>query len=58
MGIFGEDNPDLKTPAIVPAHPAAVALALLLLLVKRFGGRQRVGYGTGTGDGAWARGDG
>ena len=27
----GKTNPDLKTPAIVPAHPAAVALALLLL---------------------------
>ena len=36
--IFGEGaNPDLKTPAIVPAHPAAVALALLLLRVKKVG---------------------
>jgi len=31
----GKTNPDLKTPAIVPAHPAAVALALLLLRVKK-----------------------
>jgi len=33
----GKANPDLKTPAIVPAHPAAVALALLLLRVKKVG---------------------
>lgn len=33
----GKANPDLKTPAIVPAHPAAVALALLLLRLKRVG---------------------
>ncbi len=33
----GKSNPDLKTPAIVPAHPAAVALALLLLRMKRVG---------------------
>ncbi len=33
----GKTNPDLKTPAIVPAHPAAVALALLLLRVKKVG---------------------
>jgi aspartate-semialdehyde dehydrogenase len=31
----GKANPDLKTPAIVPAHPAAVALALLLLRLKK-----------------------
>jgi aspartate-semialdehyde dehydrogenase len=30
--------PDLHTPAIVPAHPAAVALALLLLRVKDVAG--------------------
>jgi aspartate-semialdehyde dehydrogenase len=28
------DSPDLKTPAIVPAHPASAALALLLLRLK------------------------
>jgi aspartate-semialdehyde dehydrogenase len=33
----GKANPDLKTPAIVPAHPAAVALALLLLRVRKVG---------------------
>jgi aspartate-semialdehyde dehydrogenase len=33
----GKANPDLKTPAIVPAHPAAVALALLLLRLKKVG---------------------
>jgi len=33
----GKTNPDLKTPAIVPAHPAAVALALLLLRAKSVG---------------------
>jgi aspartate-semialdehyde dehydrogenase len=33
----GKTNPDLKTSAIVPAHPAAVALALLLLRVKKVG---------------------
>lgn len=33
----GKANPDLKTPAIVPAHPAAVALALMLLRIKRVG---------------------
>jgi hypothetical protein len=33
----GKANPDLKTPAIVPAHPASVALALLLLRVKKVG---------------------
>ena len=33
----GKANPDLKTPAIVPAHPAAVALALLLLRIKKVG---------------------
>ena len=31
----GKANPDLRTPAIVPAHPAAVALALLLLRLKK-----------------------
>jgi aspartate-semialdehyde dehydrogenase len=31
----GKTNPDLKTPAIVPAHPASVALALLLLRLKK-----------------------
>ena len=31
----GKANPDLRTPAIVPAHPAAVALALLMLRVKK-----------------------
>lgn len=30
--------PDLHTPAIVPAHPAAVALALILLRVKNVAG--------------------
>jgi aspartate-semialdehyde dehydrogenase len=30
-------KPDLKTPGIVPAHPAAVALALLLLRMKKVG---------------------
>ncbi len=33
----GKASPDLKTPAIVPAHPAAVALALLLLRLKKAG---------------------
>ncbi|AXC14828.1 Aspartate-semialdehyde dehydrogenase [Acidisarcina polymorpha] len=33
----GKATPDLRTPAIVPAHPAAVALALLLLRVKKVG---------------------
>jgi aspartate-semialdehyde dehydrogenase len=33
----GKTNPDLKTPAIVPAHPASVALALLLLRVNKVG---------------------
>jgi aspartate-semialdehyde dehydrogenase len=33
----GKANPDLKTTAIVPAHPAAVALALLLLRFKQVG---------------------
>jgi aspartate-semialdehyde dehydrogenase len=33
----GKANPDLKTPAIVPAHPASVALALLLLRLKKVG---------------------
>jgi aspartate-semialdehyde dehydrogenase len=33
----GKTKPDLKTPAIVPAHPAAVALALLLLRLKKVG---------------------
>jgi aspartate-semialdehyde dehydrogenase len=33
----GKANPDLKTPAIVPAHPAAVALALILLRVMKAG---------------------
>jgi len=33
----GKASPDLKTPAIVPAHPAAVALALLLLRLKKVG---------------------
>jgi aspartate-semialdehyde dehydrogenase len=31
------DSLDLKTPAIVPAHPAATALALLLLRLKMLG---------------------
>jgi aspartate-semialdehyde dehydrogenase len=31
------ESPDLKTPAIVPAHPAAVALALLMLRLKTVG---------------------
>ena len=35
--LSGKANPDLKTPAIVPAHPAAVALALLLLRFKKVG---------------------
>ena len=30
----GAEFPDLRTPAVVPAHPAAVALALLLARVK------------------------
>lgn len=33
----GKANPDLKTPAIVPAHPASVALALLMLRLKKAG---------------------
>ncbi len=33
----GKASPDLKTPAIVPAHPAAVALALMLLRLKKAG---------------------
>ena len=33
-----EAAPDLQTPAVVPAHPAAVALALLLLRVKSVAG--------------------
>jgi aspartate-semialdehyde dehydrogenase len=33
----GKASPDLRTPAIVPAHPAAVALALLLLRLKKVG---------------------
>jgi aspartate-semialdehyde dehydrogenase len=36
-GTTGKSMPDLKTPAIVPAHPAAVALALLLLRLKKVG---------------------
>lgn len=32
------DSPDLKTPAIVPAHPVSMALALLLLRLKTLGG--------------------
>jgi aspartate-semialdehyde dehydrogenase len=36
-GATGKSMPDLKTPAIVPAHPAAVALALLLLRLKKVG---------------------
>jgi aspartate-semialdehyde dehydrogenase len=36
-GASGKATPDLKTPAIVPAHPAAVALALLLLRLKKAG---------------------
>ncbi len=34
----GEPAPDLQTPAVVPAHPAAVALALLLLRAKSVAG--------------------
>jgi len=33
----GKANLDLKTRAIVPAHPAAVALALVLLRIKKVG---------------------
>ncbi|QNI32645.1 segregation protein B [Alloacidobacterium dinghuense] len=33
-----ESAPDLQTPAVVPAHPAAVALALLLLRAKGVAG--------------------
>ncbi|HLH35574.1 MAG TPA: Asd/ArgC dimerization domain-containing protein [Alloacidobacterium sp.] len=33
-----EAGPDLQTPAVVPAHPAAVALALLLLRTKSVAG--------------------
>ena len=33
----GKSNLDLKTRAIVPAHPAAVALALVLLRIKKVG---------------------
>jgi aspartate-semialdehyde dehydrogenase len=33
----GKASPDLRTPAIVPAHPAAVALAVLLLRLKKVG---------------------
>ncbi len=32
-----EPSPDLQTPAIIPAHPVAVALALLLLRVHELG---------------------
>jgi aspartate-semialdehyde dehydrogenase len=34
-GSSGKASPDLKTSAIVPAHPASVALALLLLRLKK-----------------------
>lgn len=34
-GSATKESPDLRTPAIVPAHPAAVTLALLLLRLKR-----------------------
>jgi aspartate-semialdehyde dehydrogenase len=33
-GGASDSTPDLQTPAVVPAHPAAVALALLLLRAK------------------------
>jgi aspartate-semialdehyde dehydrogenase len=33
-----QSAPDLQTPAVVPAHPAAVALALLLLRIKEVAG--------------------
>ncbi len=36
-GASGKSAPDLRTPAIVPAHPVAVALALLLLRLKKVG---------------------
>lgn len=34
-GSATKEAPDLRTPAIVPAHPAAVTLALLLLRLKK-----------------------
>ncbi len=36
----GAPAPDLKTPAIVPAHPAALALALVLSRVRQVGAIQ------------------
>ena len=36
-GQTGKANPDLKTTAIVPAHSAAVTLALLMLRLKKAG---------------------
>jgi aspartate-semialdehyde dehydrogenase len=36
-GSSNQGVPDLRTPAIVPAHPAAVVLALLLARLKRAG---------------------
>ena len=32
-----KESPDLHTPAVIPAHPAAVALALLMLRLKNVG---------------------
>jgi aspartate-semialdehyde dehydrogenase len=36
-GAASKESPDLHTPAVVPAHPAAVALALLMLRLKNLG---------------------
>lgn len=34
-GLASKESPDLHTPAVVPAHPAAVTLALLMLRLKK-----------------------